>query len=121
MKPCFIIFVCLLLATGSYGQKLPLTTEQQIENLAELLEEEIEDDQFLQQLQHFIEHPLNLNSATADDLRLLRVLTDLQIVNLLQYRKLFGNLLDVYELQAVPAWNVEMIRRLLPFITVAEK
>ena len=122
MMRYLVIFIFIVFAlTKSYGQKLPLTTEQQIENLAELLEDDIEDDQFLQQLQQFLEHPLNLNAATADDMRLLRVLTDLQIASLLQYRKLFGELIDIYELQAIPTWNVDLIRRLLPFITVAEK
>ncbi|HWR32195.1 MAG TPA: hypothetical protein VN451_01615, partial [Chitinophagaceae bacterium] len=45
--------------------------------------------------------------------------TDLQIANLIAYRNLFGRLISVYELQAVPSWDVNTIRRLLPFITIA--
>jgi hypothetical protein len=114
----FILFLHLLTTTILFAQKITLTTEQQIENLTELLEDEIEDDQFLQQLQYFIDHPLNLNSATADDLRTLRVITDLQIDNFFYYKKLFGSLINIYELQAVPTWDVTTIRKLLPFVTV---
>ena len=114
----FILFLQFLAPGILFAQKITQTTEQQIENLTELLEDEIEDDQFLQQLQHFIQHPLNLNTATADDLRLLRVITDLQIDNFFLYKKLFGNLINIYELQAVPTWDVGTIRKLLPFVTI---
>jgi hypothetical protein len=97
------------------------TTEQQIENLVEALDDEIEDDQFLQQLQQFKKQPLNLNVATADDLQALRILNPLQISSLLTYRKLLGSLLSIYELQAVPGWDVATIYRVLPFVIVAEK
>ncbi len=47
----------------------------------------------------------------------LRIVTDLQIANLITYRNLFGKLISIYELQAVPAWDVITIRKLLPFVT----
>jgi hypothetical protein len=46
-------------------------------------------------------------------------LTDLQIDNLISYRNLFGNLISIYELQAIPAWEILTIKKLLPFITIA--
>ncbi|MEI2738611.1 MAG: hypothetical protein V9F01_07490 [Chitinophagaceae bacterium] len=39
--------------------------------------------------------------------------------NLISYRNLFGKLISIYELQAVPAWDVNTIRKLLPFVTAA--
>jgi hypothetical protein len=53
---------CTMLGTA---QELPSTTEQQLENLTELAEEETEDDTFLQQLQLHRQHPLNINTASA--------------------------------------------------------
>ncbi len=38
----------------------------------------------------------------------------LQIDALLRYRKLLGKLVSVQELQAVPGWNLETIRQVLP-------
>jgi hypothetical protein len=42
----------------------------------------------------------------------------LQIQSLLQYRKLFQNLISIYELQAVPLWDLATIRKLLPYLTI---
>jgi len=40
--------------------------------------------------------------------------------NLLSYRKLLRNFSSIYELQAIPGWNLDLIR-LQPYITIAEK
>jgi len=94
--------------------------EQQLENLAEANESETEDDSYLQSMEIFKKNRLNLNTADVSELRELKVLTDLQIQSLLRYRSLLGKLVSVYELQAVPYWNVEVIRTIMPYITVGE-
>lgn len=101
------------------AQEIPVSTEQQLENQTDAAEEETEDDTYLQDLEHFRKMPLNLNTADADELKQLRVLTDLQIANLVMYRNLFGQLIHIYELQAVPAWDVFTIRKIIPFVIVA--
>ena len=101
-----------------WGQDIPPATEQQLENLTDAEQAETEDDSYLQQLEQFRKNPVNLNTADATELKELRILTDLQIDNLNSYRKLFGKLINIYELQAVPYWDVNTIRRLLPFVTV---
>ncbi len=100
----------------------PAIVEQQLEDLTEGNEDmETEDDGYLQEMQHFLKEPINLNYADAGLLQELKLLNGLQINNLLSYRKLLGNFLTVYELQAVPGWNLDVIRRIRPFVTVAEK
>jgi hypothetical protein len=105
----------------SAGQELPNSTKQQLENLADVMEEETEDDAYLQQLSYLQKEPLNLNSATADDLQVFFFLTDLQIQNFIRYRSMLGNLISIYELQAVPGWDVSTIYKLLPFVTIEGK
>ena len=102
-----------------WGQDIPISTEQQLENQTDADQGETEDDTYLQELEHFRKNPLNINSADADELKQLRIVTDLQIANLISYRNLFGKLISIYELQAVPAWDVNTIRKLLPFVTAA--
>lgn len=94
------------------------TTEQQIENITEANEEETEDDSYLQSLRHYQRNKLNLNTASETELKEFTFLSPLQISSFLSYRRLFGKLVSVYELQAVPTWDVELIQKLLPFITV---
>lgn len=100
------------------GQEIPATAEQQLENLADAEEGETEDDSWLQQLELFKSNPLNLNTAEMQELRDLRILTDLQIANLILYRRIFGKIIHIYELQAIPTWDIQTIRKLLPFISI---
>lgn len=100
-------------------QSIPVTNEQQLENLLEAEQSETEDDYYLQQLEQFRKNPLNLNEADAPELKELRMINDLQIENLIVYRRLFGKLISIYELQAIPTWDPATIRKLLPFITLA--
>lgn len=120
MKRRFIILTALFFSIFTCtGQEIPVSTEQQLENQTDADQGETEDDTYLQELEHFRRNPLNLNTADADELKQLRIVTDLQIVNLISYRNLFGKLISIYELQAVPAWDVNTIRKLLPFVTAA--
>ncbi|MEO6819806.1 MAG: hypothetical protein ABI266_05860, partial [Ginsengibacter sp.] len=129
-KILITLFFCFVL-TGfhniSFAQvkpdstELPTVVEEQLENLTESNEDNTtEDDSYLQDINYFVKHPLNLNYADQGLLEQLQLLTPVQISNLLSYRKLFGNLISIYELQAIPTWNVSMIKRILPYITVSE-
>jgi hypothetical protein len=120
------IFI-LLLFTIHYSpftlnaQETPVSTlEQQIENLTDIDQAETEDDSYQQQWERFRKNPLNLNTADENDLRELKILSGLQIANFISYRKLVGKFISIYELQAVPSWDIQIIKKLLPFITVAE-
>jgi hypothetical protein len=94
------------------------TTEQQLEQQA-MREEEIEDDSYWQNLEQYKKHPLNLNEADATALKELGILNDLQVENFLRYRHLLGKLINIYELQAIPGWDIVLIRRLLPYISIS--
>lgn len=65
-------------------------------------------------------HPIRLNAATAADLLELQMLLPWQIRNFLLYRQIFGKLLSIYELQAIPGWDEETIRRVMPFVSIRE-
>jgi hypothetical protein len=101
------------------GQEIPSNTEQQLENRAEGDQIETEDDSYVVQLQYLKKHPLNLNEAGANELKELFFLSDLQIESLLSYRRLLGKFISIYELQAIPAWDVATIKKILQFVTVA--
>jgi hypothetical protein len=93
---------------------------QRIESILEEAEEEIDYSDLLEELQFLIQNPINLNSARADDLRRLFLLNDIQINNLLSHISLFGNLISLYELQAIDGFDMETIQAIQPFVTVSE-
>ena len=100
----------------------PAILEQQLENLTESADDVVtEDDSYLQELVQFIKEPLNLNYADEGQLQELKLLSPLQINNLIAYRNLLGNLINIYELQAIPGWDVSLTRRIRPYVTVSSK
>ena len=72
-------------------------------------------------LHHFLKQPVNLNYADAALLNQLKLLSPIQIENLISYRKLLGNFLTIYELQAIPTWDLDLINRVRPYVTVVQK
>lgn len=63
-------------------------------------------------------NPLDLNRATRDELEATYLLSERQLSSLATYRTNVGDLLSIYELQAVPDFDLPTIRRLFPFVTV---
>ncbi len=124
MRRCFLVILlcCLLVHPNDAAQQTTnSTTEQQLENLTDAAESETEDDSYLQELDYYLKNPLNLNEADEDDLKELRILSGLQISSFLRYRRLIGNLVSIYELQAIPDWDMITIRKILPYVLVAPK
>lgn len=70
------------------------------------------------ELAYLAEHPFNLNAATQEQLKKLPFLSDEQIAALLAYRRRYGEMVTVYELQGIKEMNRETIELLLPFIYV---
>jgi hypothetical protein len=100
----------------------PPIVEQQLESLTESNDDaNPEDDSYLQNLVYFRRNPINLNYTDVGQLAELKLLTAIQINNFISYRKLLGNFISIYELQAIPDWSVNAIRKILPYVTVSVK
>lgn len=92
-----------------------------LEELAEQNDQVTDNDEIWEQLQDFKSHPVNLNHITAEQLETFPFLNSLQIQSLLQYRKLLGDFISIYELQAVPGLDIKTIHQLLPYVYVGNK
>lgn len=101
----------------------PVISEEiknQLENMTEENEDVApDDDSYFQAIEFYLRHPINLNNVYREQLMELRILSEMQISNFMIYRKLFGNLVSIYELQAIPGWDITTIKKLLPFIKVS--
>jgi len=116
------VLLGLLLSRSASAQSYPRRAPD-LDRLAQELFAEIQTDQAPYEdlygtLLGFYQSPLNLNTATPEELRALPLLPERQVQALLRYRQANGPLLSVYELQAVPEWDVRTIRRVAPFVTV---
>ncbi len=68
----------------------------------------------------YFANPLNLNTASREELASLYILTENQIANFFKHKARNGNLLSIYELQAIEDFDLKTISHLLPFVTVEE-
>ncbi len=118
---CISFLIASLFAHAQVVTEVPVSpaTEQQLENITENSEDaETEDDSYLQELVQFLRNPVNINRADEQQLSELRILSPIQIQNFLRYRSRLGKLISLYELQAIPTWNIPLIQRLKPYITI---
>ena len=118
-----MIHLLVLMALGYQGWSQEEQEHQEMQEFQmeqQLLRDESvpEDDGQWQETEAYRRRPLRLNTATEEELQGLQLLHPWQIRSLLLYRKTFGKLLSVYELQAVPGWDQETILRVLPFISI---
>ena len=122
MQKLFLLMIFFALHNWLFAQVTelpPTSTEQQLENITENNEDaETEDDSYLQEMIQFQKNPININTADGSFLKELKVLSAIQVDNLLSYRQLFGKLVSIYELQAIPGWDVQTIRKIRPYVTV---
>src|ERR1700712_983426 len=99
-RKSLILFFSVMIGfyTRGTGQELPEFRKEQLEIMAEKNDAEPKDDSYEMDLTEFASHPMNLNTATADDLIQLHMLNALQIRNFISYRNLLGSLLSLHEL-----------------------
>ncbi|MEL6388969.1 MAG: helix-hairpin-helix domain-containing protein [Bacteroidota bacterium] len=64
-------------------------------------------------------HPININSATEQDLGGLFFLSDTDISSIISHRERYGALYSPYELQTIEGLSVEIVNLLRNFITVS--
>ena len=97
------------------------TNEQLLENITENNEDsETEDDSYLQEMLQYQKNPINLNTANENILKALRILSPMQIQYFMNYRNYLGKLINIYELQSVPGWDIATIQKIRPYITLIE-
>lgn len=122
MKPILLITILLLIAVFSSAQNQVVTriTEDLLESLGENLGDESDVQEILDELEQYRQSPLNLNTATYDDLLKLPLLSENQARNLLAYRDKTGTIYSIFELTAVDGFNVELLQNLEPFVRFDE-
>lgn len=91
--------------------------EENLEQLS-MNEEEHNWEDELEELSQRLHEPVNLNTATKQQLEQFPFLTDIQIENLLAYVYIHGQMQTIYELQSVAEMDKRTIELLLPFVCV---
>ncbi len=118
--------IVLFLCGTFFGVHAQVSKEEVIQQRVEFISEQLESESLdltnvVEQLEYYFDHPINLNSATKEQLEELWLLSEIQINDLLLHRKLHGKLISIYELQGLQYWDLATIRMVLPFVRVDDK
>lgn len=117
-----IFWILLLLPIGLTAQvdtDIPIEIQAIIEDfVADQEDGSFDFNTILENLEIYLEHPLNLNEVDESLLRELNLLSNRQVDEFFNYRNTAGDFISLYELQAIPGFDLNTVRRLLPFVTI---
>lgn len=105
------------------GNRAVAQKDESINDLIEQIIEGVENSDFdLNYLQdkyeYLIKHPININKCEEDELRELSILTDQQIFSFFKYRNDLGKFYSIYEIQAIPLFDLNTAKLISNFITI---
>jgi hypothetical protein len=110
----------LIKVSFCFSQTANPDLETYLEKIVSIQDEDINYEDLYETLYQRLASPLDLNTCMAEDLRSLSVLSESQIQEFLLYRNNFGKILSVFELSAIPGWELSDIELIRPFVTIEE-
>lgn len=122
-KRCCLIILFQLLCYQTFSQnyrKEEIDIELFMEELFSLPETDDNYEDLYESLLQLYLNPINLNKTNPEELKSVYVLSPIQLTAFFDYRKRFGNLISIYELQAIPGFDLATIYKLLPFVSLAD-
>ncbi len=124
----FATAVLLCVALASFSQEKDrrsrgndgVDLDEIIQDLVQL-DDDVNYEDMYESMFQYQRNKINLNNTTAEELRNIYILSDLQINSLMSHIDRYGKLLSIYELQSVPGFDLVTIATLLNFAEVREQ
>ena len=110
-----LILVCLYVHAQNEDQYY----QQKLEELSETSSDEIDFSDLTAEMIELKQHPINLNEASREELRILPFLNEKQVDHLILYKETYGEIFSLNELEAINGFDSLTIRQILPFIRIA--
>lgn len=115
-----LLMFCVKINAQNNTDEKQRQIEKIIESVSESDNGEGDNPQVLDDLEKFSEHPLNINTVTAEELEQLHLLDLNQINEIVNYRKNYGYFYSLFELHALKTMNPGTVRALEPFISFSQ-
>ncbi len=121
-----ILFFILSILTSSALSQVPTNPNkedeisQKIENLASNVEHKLDYTDMIDELKYLQQNPINLNNTSEEELKKLFFLNDIQINSFLEYINKYGEIVSIYELQAIDGFDQSLISKIMPYITISK-
>jgi len=118
-----ILFILLSFSSVLlYAQNTEASKEQierSIEELTSRVDVELDYSELVDHFTNLIQHPININTATASDLEELMFLNNTQIAALIDFRRKNGDFTSIYELKNIEGFYVDLVLSIKPYIIIA--
>lgn len=114
---CLVIVIVPMTTTAQTDPEALEFLDKKAETVSEDLSEDEDLSGLFEVFNHLLEHPLNINRASADELRETTLFTDSEIAVIIRHRERYGHFLAIEELQVCDALTEDRIREIYPFIT----
>ncbi len=111
-------FLCQSFAWAQQSARKEIDLDDFAQQLFATQKEDANFEDLYESLLQFYTRPLDLNNATRQELASLYILSEIQLNSFFSYCHQNGRLLSIYELQAIPDFDVPTIQKLLPFVSV---
>jgi hypothetical protein len=123
LKLTYLIAFLYLGIGYAVGQDYPrkeIDLSRLVEDLVGFQDQDADYEEIYENLVQILTNPIDLNTASAEQLRILHILSEKQIQQLIHYRNTQGRLISIYELQAIPNFDLPSVYKLLPFVRVMD-
>lgn len=111
-----LIFVVIALISTAQEKDANRIIESVIESQLDNIDEQTDVALIIEDLESFIENPININATTASELSRLYILNDVQINKLLEYLVNFGPAYSIFELKTIDGFTPDLLQKLEAFI-----
>jgi len=116
--------VCLIVLTlACYGPAISQQQQDvqaQIESIMSLYDES-DNQAYFETLMHYYQNPIDLNTCSRADLQALGILNQTQLNEFFSYRSTANGFISIYELQAVPEFDLNTIKSILIFVSISSQ
>ncbi len=118
LKKTIIIFLFSLTAAYAQFDSVESAAEEVIDDLLEEPAEEVESSELYQMFDDLRENPIDINSASIDDIERIPLLNFSDAELIIKHREKYGRFFSASELYSVRGIPQETIRKILPFVKV---
>ena len=117
---CLLVFFYIALSAQTTRESDGKVIADIMERLIENTESTVDYTDLQDQLENYIQHKLNINTATQQDFQKLLFLSDQTIDAIIKHRIQFGDFLSIYELQSIESIDENTLYLLTCFLNVDE-
>ncbi|MCK5857390.1 MAG: helix-hairpin-helix domain-containing protein [Bacteroidales bacterium] len=117
-----ILFLALFAGKHLFAQNTEASKEQierSIEELTSRVDAELDYSELLDHFTNLAQNPININTASEENLIELMFLNNTQIAALIDFRYKNGDFTSIYELKNIEGFYVDLVLSIKPYIIIA--